>query len=306
MSTDEGALLALFYDSLLGVSACAFAYFLYFETRTHGRELCSNKFVLITIAGNASCLLTMIFVIAEIYRFYGQTSIRKGMLDFASTFCIIITLYAHVSLVYLRSNALFSPFSKALKAVQILGLSFVISGVVVIILSFCLSLTLDETFRIPFQLFSLLTGVLLGTIDVISTYTFYKHVKEIYSTLNDSLLMKEQRHVKQTQLIARRGLVICFMSATSLLFYLFDVITFDTLAQYYPIAADGIIFIFQVFLTTIMILWMTLKIELDEMEKVRIETVSENTEVLLKDFSNKVSSQDKEKEEREALFSKND
>jgi hypothetical protein len=293
MSSAEITLLGAIYDSLAVILAFGLGHFVVFEAKTHGKSLLTNKFVMISIMGNAACLLNLIFIIVELYQFTGQMSMQKGLIDFSSTVCILISLCAHISMVYLRSKAVFTGYSKSFQLIKFCSILFLGCAVGTAVTSLTIVFAANDVNSSLFQIFTVSTGVFLGIVDMISTWSFANYVKEVYSTLGDTLLMKQQQHVKQSHIIARRGVVICCLSALSLFCYIFDVISTRVLVEMYPLSVDFSFVTFQILLTTVMILWMWLKIELDRIDHMRKKASSvDNEGILMKDFSHRSPSQE--------------
>jgi hypothetical protein len=268
---EELSVIGLFYVAGLIVLICVISHYLNFEFRAHGWKLIKkNKFVKATLLANVCHFLNVLLFTIDFFLTKGfqadssSVSAHESMQTIASLL-VVVAICCHVFLVYLRTSAVFAETSKTLLLIRTCAVLFFIcctgAGISVIpvhILETTLSVTV-------FEFFAMAAGLFLGVLDLVSTWSFLMHVSRINSSLiKDSHLMQNQNHLKQTELIARRGTVICSLSILSLVFYVMYWIVQNT--EGYGFQTDWLFLFFQLSLLVTMTLWMSLKIELDEFE----------------------------------------
>jgi hypothetical protein len=192
-----------------------------------------------------------------------------------ATLSYLSTLCCHVSLVYLRSKSVFVNSGKYIRFMLISSSAVIffltLSGLTYIVYY---SSMLDPVFSISSG-FGLIGGVLLGCVDVISTFAFARKVAENSLKLKGSHMSPSlQVQEKQLLVIARRGFVICFLACITL------VLMWASYSWLWWAIAAGE-HAFQTFqwiswassclISTCMILWIWMKIEVDGLKSLSRE-----------------------------------
>jgi hypothetical protein len=254
------------------VSALSFLFiirFSFFELNIAGlSSLCRKrkKFVSITFLGNLG------FLINALSRGLGWLVYQYKVVRSLPPFCIALIVIgyfgfsashaSHIALLYLRSNAVFETSTSFLKGMRYVVVVFY---VVVYTTAFLASWELiyhSTASFIAFRTFSFLSMVLIGIIDSISTVSFIGYMRQM-NTLNDNKTSYISNHVqvKQTNKIAERSAVICFVAVCGLIFYISGGVAAIFMSG---LAAEPLVVMQQFFFLLVMSLWMRLKIELDE------------------------------------------
>eukprot|EP00475_Leptophrys_vorax_P001077 TRINITY_DN10562_c0_g1_i1.p1 TRINITY_DN10562_c0_g1~~TRINITY_DN10562_c0_g1_i1.p1 ORF type:complete len:303 (+),score=54.40 TRINITY_DN10562_c0_g1_i1:179-1087(+) len=236
--------------------------FLIFELRLHGFEATrTNKFVVITSLGGFFLLLSLIFNLASFLVDQDWSFIH---LQIAANFMYAGGALCHVLLVYLRSKAVFHLNPRYSVLVRLIVLCF---GLFVFIgVSFnAADLYSGSTNRPVMQaevLFTACGAGLLAAIDIGSTMAFGRYVYEVRAEQVKHSGSQMHPSMDQTILIAKRGTVVCFFSSIAvILFWTYWGAFF--LGGFSSPLAMFVFWLQQFFLSMSMMLWMSLKRELD-------------------------------------------
>jgi hypothetical protein len=257
--------------SHLVVSALSLVFiirFSVFELNFYGlSSLCRKKFVSITFFGNIGFLVNSLSrgLGWLIYQYKVVNAIPSSgiALVVIGYFAFSASLAAHVALVFLRSKAVFETSTSFLKGMRyVVVLFYVVVYTTAFLASWDLIYHSTASF-LAFRTFSFLSMCSIGFIDVVSTISFIQYIQQMNS-LNDNKktsFISNQVHVKQTDRIAQRSAVTCFLASTGLAFYIAGAVA----AIFVPsLTAEPVVVIQQFFFLTVMTLWMKLKMELDK------------------------------------------
>jgi hypothetical protein len=260
------------------------------------RGVLKNKMVMLTSAGaisNAICYLSFPFYYFPLYRL--DIGLPNAALQsksfFISNLCLrdffaFVVIMTHVALVYLRSKAVLQSYSpKSLLILKVLALlcllfevaSTVLGGVIVSIVGNGGSVTLLLLIAAPI---SDTAGVFLTAIDFLSTVSFARYVRSLKDS-EKNILVNNLSHVKKTELIAKRGFIICFTSLLGIIFFWINSIALQKVNDG-GLTVEYLNIFSQFTWLVIMVLWMRLKMDLDYIaqrsqskEEVLLETTAD-------------------------------
>jgi hypothetical protein len=243
------------------------AYFFAHQLKQAGslKQMFVNKFVVLTSAGSS---LYVLFTLMDAIGFSTlPNSLAVGAI---ASISYLVTISCHVSLVYLRSKAIFlsgAYINVLLFSVLGVVVCFALSGLVYIIYFITLS---GASFIIAGG-FGLTGGVFLSVVEVLSTFAFAKKISEVQKDLFKDTLksITIQVHEKQTYVIARRGFALCSVACLALAFIWsgYGWLWWATQNGITNIQTFHWIFwVASCLITTIMILWIWMKIEVDSMK----------------------------------------
>eukprot|EP00475_Leptophrys_vorax_P043758 TRINITY_DN8519_c0_g2_i1.p1 TRINITY_DN8519_c0_g2~~TRINITY_DN8519_c0_g2_i1.p1 ORF type:complete len:295 (+),score=61.83 TRINITY_DN8519_c0_g2_i1:1067-1951(+) len=256
-------------------------YYAFYEIKSVGIHVIrKNQFVVVTFLGSVSLLISLSFFVAA--NFIPNLSNQGRIVLLAvNSVTLSASTICHVALVYLRSKAVFFASPGYTKIMRILMITFYMLACATAFLSIISDALVPPPpeFVYTLEAIALTTAALLGTIDIISTISFGRYVQEVNSNLTKNSYMKHgQSNVAQTDLIARRGVLICFCSTLSVVFYwIYWGLTWGT-KDFMLVSAvakvSDVIYVFQQYsFVVVMILWMYLKMELDGIvHKVHLHT----------------------------------
>eukprot|EP00475_Leptophrys_vorax_P000470 TRINITY_DN1025_c0_g1_i1.p1 TRINITY_DN1025_c0_g1~~TRINITY_DN1025_c0_g1_i1.p1 ORF type:complete len:278 (-),score=30.25 TRINITY_DN1025_c0_g1_i1:302-1135(-) len=241
------------YVLAIAVLSTTMAYFVWFEVRAHGiSAVRSNRFVGISLMGNVCFLFDFILYIAYLLDMSAVGLFAFSNMGFGAGCC------CHVTLVYLRSRSVFpSVSSKYSGWIQAVIMGFYASAAINAILNVTSKLMTpmsqpSSALYIATSISSLVSGVLFALVDIVSTIAFSRHVYSINKQLKKG--MRTIRSLDKTELIARRGSVVCLCSSIGVLCF----------AIYWGVYHKEVVYLMVQFMMTItMVLWMIMKIELD-------------------------------------------
>eukprot|EP00475_Leptophrys_vorax_P006959 TRINITY_DN14364_c0_g2_i5.p1 TRINITY_DN14364_c0_g2~~TRINITY_DN14364_c0_g2_i5.p1 ORF type:complete len:300 (-),score=69.81 TRINITY_DN14364_c0_g2_i5:63-962(-) len=241
------------------LTAVSLVIYVCYEMRKHGwSKLSKNKTVMVSLLGITTTLVD--FSLLEAFVLEPSQWVFKS-----SVLMYIITSICHLTLVYLRSLALFVPNHTSdhlMRLIKVLGALFILL-VVFLIVEFILgtyitlSLEVMEAAIIP-------AGIVFVLIDIVCSIAFGRRVRKISSLFRESRTMVSQgtsKNTDQTEMIASRGLVTCVVSFCSvILFWVALVLTKDSATQN---DATWVYVVQRYMSLTVMALWLWLKIQLD-------------------------------------------
>jgi hypothetical protein len=238
------------------------AYFFCHQIRQSGlKPMFLNKFVTLTL-GASFCYV--IFTLLDAIGFIAAP--RSNALGALAAVSYACTLSAHVSLVYLRSQAVIihqDKWTSVFFAVLILIVSIFVLSALCCIIYFS---TLSGTVFIAASAFGLIGGVLLVSVEAIASYAFAKKISEIHSFgKNTTKSEAVQLHEKQSYLIARYGLAICSLGCvTVILIWISNI--WEWLSGGTGDAFQWISWLASCLITTCLILWIRMKIKIDDLK----------------------------------------
>eukprot|EP00475_Leptophrys_vorax_P026785 TRINITY_DN3802_c0_g1_i1.p1 TRINITY_DN3802_c0_g1~~TRINITY_DN3802_c0_g1_i1.p1 ORF type:complete len:306 (-),score=58.50 TRINITY_DN3802_c0_g1_i1:159-1076(-) len=264
------------YFVLVFATVVAVSYFIPFEIRSLGcRQLFKNRMVFLTLAAAISHALDMLLYTLEFFPMYGLEDRIFGRFAQYSVIFAGISLFAqlvkfevHVGLLYLRSKAVFEVHFRYIKTVKFLFCIFLLTMTVSVVLGWVALVSDSQAIDIAFEVLSIISPALLTIVDFLSTFAFVGYVRNLYSDLQkDKFLAAQKTHLAKTEIIAKQGVVICFMSCVSVLFYWGFWIVISYVNDEDGVWTEFMLLMNQLFWTFVMVLWISLKINLDKDKK---------------------------------------
>jgi hypothetical protein len=241
------------------------------------KKMFLNKFVVLTLVANTFLMFSTMMNSIGFLAFPDSNAI--GGIAFVNYMC---TLATHITLVYLRSKAMFlDTRNVTFLTASVIGVNCFYG--LCALLSIFYFATLDDVLFDASVVFGLAGGVIMCLIEVASTYAFARHISQIHSAIEGSQKSQGvQIHEKQSYLIARRGVAICsFGCATLILLWTnfglewwnqdngnIDTETF----QWIDWSASCLVSI-------CMILWILMKVEVDSMKTILETSHHKSTEL---------------------------
>eukprot|EP00475_Leptophrys_vorax_P027602 TRINITY_DN3935_c0_g1_i2.p1 TRINITY_DN3935_c0_g1~~TRINITY_DN3935_c0_g1_i2.p1 ORF type:complete len:286 (-),score=54.37 TRINITY_DN3935_c0_g1_i2:49-906(-) len=240
--------------------------FLHSQLASHGgiQGVTSNHFVVIAALGNSA--LTLDFVLFTIGYVVSDFFISLSYFGFA------FAMGCHVGLVNMRSRAVFEYRINYVRVLNGMVMTFyvcVFFTALFAMVSNSSSSSHSAAVQGTFLFFLLVSALLLAVIDVVSTISFALHVQRVKLMLADSQahLSGSENHLQQTNLIARRGVMICLGSATNLLLFVIYRLLISN--QGHSNLSGAIYVVDQACVVAVMTSWMFLKTELDAISRAR-------------------------------------
>eukprot|EP00475_Leptophrys_vorax_P027601 TRINITY_DN3935_c0_g1_i1.p1 TRINITY_DN3935_c0_g1~~TRINITY_DN3935_c0_g1_i1.p1 ORF type:complete len:333 (-),score=69.48 TRINITY_DN3935_c0_g1_i1:16-966(-) len=262
-TTSMGVVLIAFHIVGVLCLASSTAWFLHGQLASLGglKGAASNQFVVTAAVGNSALILDFVlFIIGYVLSSNSALSL--------SYFAFAFAMGCHVRLVYMRSRAVFEYRINYVRILNVMVLAFY-GGVFFTALFAMVSDANPSSLAAlgTFLFLLLLSALLLAVIDVVSTISFALHVQRVKLMLADSQahMSGSENHLQQTNLIARRGVMICLGSALNLL--LFVIFRLMISSKGHTVLSDTIYIFDQACVVAVMTSWMFLKTELDAISK---------------------------------------
>jgi len=220
--------------------------------------------VVLSSIGSTSFLINLILYLIYFFPHHDLSTPMPGLaLQLVNSSCdlfLATTCGVHCLLVYARTKVVFQTsvwFVRVMKSFVIGYFMFVVLAIFSgIIHGIFMS---AQVFNFFYKGFAVCSAGCLGVVDVASTVSFARHVRQVNSALvRDNVLIGKCVHVRQTDLIAKRGVRTCFAASMGLLFFL----VFNYFKDNDQTIADWFFMLYQIQMVITMILWMQMKIEL--------------------------------------------
>jgi hypothetical protein len=256
--------------------------FIVVEVEHHGfSKLLRNIFVLTTIFGSVSSLAFMISYLFYFLPFSGLISPGLTWPEFQAVvgFCYIfmfLAVDAHILLLYLRTGAVSVTSPKFLKFVKVLvGIYFAseLASFVATIPLFIFSVNSTENLRAneAYEFLSILCGISMSLVDVLSAVSFALYVRSVNSSLTGSQVsLVVNNKACQSNLIARSGLWIALIASLGTGFLAGRQLLTNQMFQFWcELGLSSVI-------TIVAILWMILKIKIDLLGKQHEKNLTAN------------------------------
>jgi hypothetical protein len=260
--------------------------FTHFEVKSHGFiTSLKNRFVLITVVTGIS---TLVCQASSVLYFFSSTELlgtfltateQSAILTLSNSFLFVSTS-SHISLLYLRTEAVLISSPKILVTMKVLTSIYFIGAIGTFVLAIPLSLFSPDSKAysysfLVFEAISVASAFSMAAIDIVSAVSFWRFVQHINAALQDSqTVLVVNKKSRQTNLIARRGIWISLMSTSGICFFVvhqIGIIT-DTIIQ------NLLWLITTTTIVIVAILWMELKIRLELLAKQKVDdSVYENS-----------------------------
>jgi hypothetical protein len=257
---------------LIGLAflTCLTVFFTVFEIRNHGwKEFYSNPFVMVVLASSVSFITYISVYVSCFFLFYrlGPLSIdQRTREQFQAVYGIpvVLALVGHVQLLFSRSQAVFTTNWKFLKYMRIImyifnGLSLL---VIISLLIFCVFPNPGtQGFNVASYIYDACapsSAGVLAVMDISSTISFGRYVHQVNSERKNGFVAIQEQ-VQQTEIIARRGVLIAATSTTGFFAFASQQIMGT------PELHEWCVQLSTVFVIIVISLWMFLKMELDIM-----------------------------------------
>jgi hypothetical protein len=240
--------------------------FFWHQGRTSGwtkAAIFENKFFAITaIASIAQAINLIIHAVEMLYFVSGYSRDAWNALNIFGNLLLDTSACCHVVLVYLRSAVILQKDQRhvvALKLLVALCFSSTISAGLLDGFSFYFP---NSTLSGVDSAFNIISGVLLLSIDAISTFKFAKTIQNIHESIavSGKAFQSVDFRAKQTSFVAQRGIAICLSSFVAVVLITISSVAFSTESS----GQHSVRVIFYLALSAICILWMDLKVKVDE------------------------------------------
>jgi hypothetical protein len=253
----------------LALQAVIVIYYLIYELKFHGLgATLMNKFVMISLLGNVFAFLNLIDNIIHFLMLDGVVVMESetsgnNAIDLFALISFWGILSSHLTLVMLRSEAVFRTFGRYLLGIRSALVLFFLLETMTAVLLVTSWFDSFSSFDFIAEILELATMSLFSSIDVIATYAFFQYVREIDATLNQATsLVNNQLHGLQRSIIVKRSALICFLTTVSVLMY-WIVSVIPVSSKQGVDALEMLSLVEEIILLICMILWLTLKMELD-------------------------------------------
>eukprot|EP00475_Leptophrys_vorax_P014698 TRINITY_DN20983_c0_g3_i1.p2 TRINITY_DN20983_c0_g3~~TRINITY_DN20983_c0_g3_i1.p2 ORF type:complete len:303 (+),score=58.13 TRINITY_DN20983_c0_g3_i1:233-1141(+) len=277
------AIIHIISTSLLAISI---GIFIFHEIR-FGEKIFSNPFVVLTLFTTVTMLGYCVVFLMSFYSSYGLSSLlgfsTLQRFKIAYGMLFVFVSMGHMGLLFLRTQAVFVTSMRFVKVMRVLLLLFFLLSATVIgvFIGFCFSPDPNSSsfkhLKIAYDLVTPLSVGVLSTIDITTTVAFATVVRDVYKNRGFSNRNMHKQAVN-TELIAKRGVVISLTSTLGFMFFVAGFFVSD-IEQH-----EWLVLVSTCLASLVGILWISMKIELDWNRR----RVSGNQ--ILKELSKKLSS----------------
>eukprot|EP00475_Leptophrys_vorax_P009944 TRINITY_DN16626_c0_g2_i1.p1 TRINITY_DN16626_c0_g2~~TRINITY_DN16626_c0_g2_i1.p1 ORF type:complete len:282 (+),score=55.63 TRINITY_DN16626_c0_g2_i1:127-972(+) len=252
--TEQWVLLSLHILELVLYTSFFFGY-IAFEIRRHGsKKLMSNRFVLFTLAGTMTQWLYLISSVT-LAALNLQNPIMNDQLEVGLSHLLKLSYVTHIKLICLRTRAVFQSEKSHEIFASASMTSFFASTLIAIVLQ-----SFEDGSRTIFivrLVAAFVSSSLLGIIDVVASVLFSRHVKTVSGA-------KFNKTRDTSLIIADRSLVITTTSCLDVLLYW----TYWMFYLFGPLQiATWIFFCHEAVALVVFVMWMALKVELDQVSR---------------------------------------
>eukprot|EP00475_Leptophrys_vorax_P023159 TRINITY_DN3159_c1_g1_i1.p1 TRINITY_DN3159_c1_g1~~TRINITY_DN3159_c1_g1_i1.p1 ORF type:complete len:286 (+),score=47.90 TRINITY_DN3159_c1_g1_i1:47-904(+) len=231
-----------------------------FEIKTHGIALImQNKYVRQTLLAASSFLVSMIC-----YTILDFTTLpRTAELQILAGAAFSFSVSMHVTLIYMRSQDVFASSLTYTKLVKGVLICLLVSSFFAVVFGAAINYSNNSLVFALYAVAALITALLSGGMHVISTVSFVRYVRAMNAHLRKHISAGSTNQLGLTDVIAKRSIRICWFALMSVTFFWLQFVVS------YPseLSLRIVQLIQQFFYMTTLILWMSLKVELDLIQK---------------------------------------